>query len=56
MSKVKCLVDQYDVKAGNIYEVIDNEYDTVGSTCIDVLNDAGHSYTLSPEEYEIVEE
>lgn len=56
MSKVKCLVDQFDVKAGNVYEVIENDYDIVGITCIDVLDDVGCSYTLSPEEYEIVEE
>ena len=55
MSKVKCLVDQFDVKYGNIYQVVENDNDIIGTTCIDVLDDIGEMYTLSPEEYEAIE-
>lgn len=56
MAKVKCLVNQFDVKAGNIYQVVENEDDIIGSTCIDILDDIGEEYVLAPGEYEVIEE
>lgn len=51
--KVKSLVDQQDVRKGVVYEAVQvQDNDWMG---VDVIDDRGEEWYLTPEEYEVIE-
>ena len=52
--KVKCLVEQQDVRVGVVYKAIQvQDNDWMG---VDVIDDLGEEWYLTPDEYEVIEE
>lgn len=51
--KVKSLVNQQDVRSGIIYEAVQvQDHDWMG---VDVIDDTGEEWYLTPDEYEVIE-